>query len=305
MIGIEPANLAPSAEALFTQDRHPGGIFISGDLDPASGEALQTIASEHQLLIAIDEEGGRVQGIQNLHGRMISAREMADLSPQEIEAVATERAGFLRSYGINVDFAPVVDVESDKGHAVIGDRSFSQDPQVVIESAGAFAQGLRNVGVLPTLKHFPGHGSAIGDSHESVVSTDPLDTLESRDILPFAELVRLSSAVMVGHLRVPQLTGNLPATLSPEAYSYLRRDLAFDGLVVTDDLSRMQGARNFGTSAEIAVMALDAGADLVLFVAESDFDPVVDAIATRAEEDSDFKTKLDSAWRRVAAAANC
>ncbi len=118
---------------------------------------------------------------------------------------------------ITVDFAPVVDVTSDADDTVIGDRSFGDDPAKVTDYAGAYARGLRDAGVLPVLKHFPGHGHGSGDSHTAgAVTTPPLAELQNNDLVPYRTLTTQPPvAVMVGHLEVPGLTGADPASLSP------------------------------------------------------------------------------------------
>ena len=154
----------------------------------------------------------------------------------------------MRNLGITIDFAPVVDVTTESDDEVIGDRSFGSDPAQVTDFAGAYAQGLRDAGLLPVLKHFPGHGHASGDSHEGGVVTPPLADLQANDLVPYRTLTTQAPvAVMVGHMQVPGLTGSDPASLSPDAYGLLRSGNyggpPFDGLVFTDDLSSM-GAIN-------------------------------------------------------------
>ena len=127
---------------------------------------------------------------------------------------------------------------------MIGDRSFGSDPAQVVDFAGAYAQGLRDAGLLPVLKHFPGHGHASGDSHAGGVVTPPLADLQDNDLVPYRTLTTQAPvAVMVGHMQVPGLTGSDPASLSPAAYGLLRSGdyggPPFNGLVFTDDLSSM------------------------------------------------------------------
>lgn len=165
--------------------------------------------------------------------------------------------------GITVDFAPVVDVV-DAGtddDTVIGDRSFGSDPAKVTEYAGAYAQGLRDAGLLPVLKHFPGHGHGSGDSHTAgVVVTPPLTDLQDNDLVPYRTLVTQAPvAVMMGHLKVPGLTDD-PTSLSPAAVNLLRtgidyRGPTFDGVVFSDDLSSMAAITEHYTVAEASCAA--------------------------------------------------
>jgi beta-N-acetylhexosaminidase len=154
--------------------------------------------------------------------------------------LAAERGRKMRGLGVTVDFAPVVDVTSAPDDTVIGDRSFGADPKTVTDYAGAYAQGLRDAGLLPVLKHFPGHGHASGDPHKGGVVTPPLSDLQNNDLVPYRTLVAADPvAVMVGHLQVPELTGDDPATLSRAAVQLLRTGTgyngpAFDGPIFSD-----------------------------------------------------------------------
>jgi beta-N-acetylhexosaminidase len=177
------------------------------------------------LAVSVDEEGGRISQLSDVIGSALpSPRVMAQQStPDEVYRKALDRGRKMRSLGITIDFAPVVDVTAAPADTVIGDRSFSADPAVVTKYAGAYARGLRDAGVLPVLKHFPGHGHASGDSHLVSVVTPPLAELQKADLVPYRSLVAESPVgVMMGHMQVPGLTGSDPASLSPAAVSLLR-----------------------------------------------------------------------------------
>lgn len=247
-----------------------GGIFVSSAAAPAVADGSLAAATAHldpPPLVAVDEEGGRVQALRDTLGRIPSGREMAaTMSTDEIRALAEGHGRALRDHGITIDFAPVVDVSDTPDGHVIGDRSFGATPGEVTAAAGAFARGLADAGVIPTLKHFPGHGRASGDSHLQVVTTPPLDEL-GPDLAPYRELLPElpTAAVMVGHLLVPGLTGDELVTTSRAAVTGLLRDeLGFDGPVVTDDLGGMRGVLDLHSSTEAAVLSITAGVDLAL-----------------------------------------
>jgi beta-N-acetylhexosaminidase len=207
-----------------------------------------------------------VQRIDALDGDLPSARRMAKMPLEKVRGLAQKRGKALAARGVTVDFAPVVDVGDQPANTVIGDRSFSADPAVAARYAGAFADGLRAAGVLPVLKHFPGHGHASGDSHKGRVTTPPLDQLRANDLRPYAALLGTGpAAVMVGHLDVPGLTDGLPTSLTPAAYALLREDYRFDGLVVTDDLGAMKAVTGRFTLPDAVLRALSAGADAALW----------------------------------------
>lgn len=191
---------------------------------------------------------------------------------------------------MTVDYAPVVDVSSQPDNSVIGDRSYSADPDEVIAYAGAYAQGLRDAGVKPVIKHFPGHGSGSGDSHTGAVTTPPLDQLMQSDLIPFAALANTDVGVMVGHLDVPGLTApGEPASISPAAMALLRNGEGygappFTGPIFTDDLSGMAAITDrLGIVAAVEA-AVVAGADVALWLTTDDVPQVLDnlenAVAT-------------------------
>jgi beta-N-acetylhexosaminidase len=268
VVGVDAAD--PDAVVNTVRATRVGGIFISGNATALlRNQALARVqdVSRTPLAVSVDDEGGRVQRIDGLDGALPSARRMAARNtPEEVEELARARGKALAARGVTVDFAPVVDVGRQPASSVIGDRAFSDDPAVVVRYAGAFADGLRAAGVLPVLKHFPGHGHASGDSHKGRVTTPPLADLRATDLRPYAELLNAGPvAVMVGHLDVPGLTDGLPTSLTPATYQLLRDDYRFDGLVVTDDLGAMKAVTGTFALPEAVLKALAAGADQALW----------------------------------------
>ncbi|HEV7721139.1 MAG TPA: glycoside hydrolase family 3 N-terminal domain-containing protein [Iamia sp.] len=270
VIGVDPSGSAEAAAAV--EDEHVGGVFVGGNAtDLLTSGALTDLrlASPTGLLVAVDEEGGRVQRIEGLDGEVPSARTMAaTMTPDEVRALAERRGRVLAEHGVTVDLAPVVDVSDQPERTVIGDRSWSADPEVVVTYARAYAEGLLAAGVTPVLKHFPGHGAASGDTHEGAATTPPLDALRTRDLVPYERLLPelgRRAAVMLGHLDVPGLTEpDTPASLSPAAVGLLRTGYGFGGVVMTDDLASMASITSRMGPDEAAVRALAAGVDVVL-----------------------------------------
>ncbi len=306
MSGFGPGQL-DAANALLTSPEPPAGIFINADITSAAGSRLAGFQARQATLIAIDEEGGRVQRIEKVAGHLQSAAELAALADAAVKDAGDLRGRHLLANGINLDFGPVVDLRSPSSESVIGDRSFGSDPTQVIAKAGAFAAGLRSAGVIPTIKHFPGHGHSNGDSHKGTTETPPLEKLQSSDLQPFSDLAKApGTAVMMGHLTVPGLTlDGKPTSLSPEAYSLLRKDLGFDGLVVTDDLLGMAAVTNKYGAVQAGVLAISAGADLALFQTASQRTAVVDGIAAAVESGKLGVARLDDAVRHIRAALEC
>ena len=248
-----------------SRDRRIGGILLEGPVTPHVWRRiaeLQDFAGRIPLIFAVDEEGGRVQRLAGVLGRLPSAASQTQKSPPEIADQAADHARRMVELGFTMNFAPVVDVGGGEG---IGDRSFGDDPAIVTEYGMATVEGLSAGGVVPVVKHFPGHGGASADTHDELASTAPLAQLRARDLIPFAAVVgSTDAAVMVGHLNVPGLTGGLPASLSPAAVGGLLRDeLGHGGLVVTDSLV-MGAIRSRWSVSEAALLAITAGADLAL-----------------------------------------
>lgn len=307
MVGVDPRN-GSEAEALVGR-YGLGGIFIGGD---ATGIFVDGSLARLPSLtpvppfVAVDEEGGRVQRIDALAGPIPSARVMAQtMSPAQVHDLALQRGRALRELGVTMDAAPVVDVSSQSSGQVIGDRSFGDDPVVVSEYAAAFAAGLREAGVTPVLKHFPGHGHATGDSHRQAAVTPPLADLSTSDLVPYRNLLtEPQTAVMTGHLDVPGLTAaNEPASVSPSAVNdLLRTQLGYHGLVITDDLSQMVAITRSYSVPEAALRALIAGSDMALFLASAQLPGVlsqlVDAVASHRLDEA----QVNASVQRVLAA---
>ena len=189
---------------------------------------------------------------------------------------------------------------------MIGDRSFGSDPAKVTEYAGAYARGLRDAGILPVLKHFPGHGHGSGDSHTGAVTTPPLADLMNDDLVPYRTLTTAAPvAVMVGHLEVPGLTGTDPASLSPAAYALLRSGgyggPPFNGLVFTDDISSMAAInQRYGVS-EASLKAFQAGADVALWTTTDEVPAVLDRLEQAVAAGELNIATVDASLQRVAA----
>jgi beta-N-acetylhexosaminidase len=287
MVGIKDADDARAVVANY----HVGGIFIGSwtDLSMLTNGALTDIARTAgplPLAVSVDEEGGRVSRLKSLIGPTPSPKELAQSqTAQYVHDLALERGRQMHGLGITVDFAPVVDVVSGApDDSVIGNRSFGSDPNVVTAYAGAYAQGLRDAGLLPVLKHFPGHGHGSGDSHKGGVTTPPLSELETNDLVPYRTLVTASPVgVMVGHLQVPGLTGDDPASLSPAAMQLLRTGTgyggpAFEGPIFSDDLSSMAAISDKYDVTEAVLKTLQAGTDVALWVTTDQVPAVLDRL---------------------------
>jgi beta-N-acetylhexosaminidase len=248
------------------------GPNVVGDT-PALSAALRSAAAAEPV-IAIDEEGGDVTRVAYAEGSpypgnaALGVVDDAALTQDVYAAIG----GDLARLGINLDLAPCADVLVPGGSAVVGTRSFGSDPDLVARHVTAAVAGLQGAGVAACAKHFPGHGSTASDSHLALATvTGTMADLRARDLPPFAAAIAGgTAAVMPGHLRVPELTGELPATLSSAAVSgLLRGELGFDGAVICDALEMKAASGIFGIP-EAAVLAVRAGVDLLCLGRDTD-----------------------------------
>jgi beta-N-acetylhexosaminidase len=309
MVGVRNGDDAKAVVSTY----HVGGIFIGSwtDLSIFDGPLADIARGSGKLPLAVsvDEEGGRVSRLKKRIGESPSPKELAATqTPQQVHDVALGRGQAMKKLGITVDFAPVVDVVGPDvaDDTVIGDRSFGTDPKKVTDYAGAYAQGLRDAGLLPVLKHFPGHGHGSGDSHKGGVVTPPLAELQDSDLVPYRTLLKDSPvAAMVGHLQVPDLTGDDPASLSPKAVELLRSGMgyggpAFDGPIFSDDLSSMAAISDRFGVAEAVLKSLQAGVDVALWVTTDEVPAVLDRL-TKALNAGELKmTDVDASIVRLA-----
>ena len=258
-------------------------------------------------VIAIDEEGGDVTRVTYWSGSLypgnaaLGAIDDPGLTEHVHRAIGTD----LATLGINVDLAPCVDVLDEAENPAIGTRSFGADPALVSRHAAAAVLGLQAAGVAATAKHFPGHGSTRSDTHEVVASiSGDLAEVWRRDLPPFqAAIAAGTAAIMPGHLRLPELTGELPASLSPTAMTgLLRGQLGFSGVIISDALEMRAVSARYGIP-EAAVMAIIAGVDLLCLgrdTSEDVYHSIVAALSEAARSGRLPARRLEDAADRVA-----
>lgn len=303
MVGADPGGTADAAR--LVERAHVGGIFIGGNATGLlTSGTLPGLRGPSGIapFVAVDEEGGRVQRIDAIAGDAPSARTLGrTASLAQIRSLAATRGRAMVRLGITVDFAPVLDVSDQPDGEVIGDRSFGATPAVVVRNARAYAEGLRDAGIVPVFKHFPGHGHATGDSHKGTSTTPPLAQL-APDLAPYRVLLDEPGpgAVMVGHLVVPGLTDGLPASLSPAAIEgLLRRDLGWSGLVFTDELGGMAAVSARWGAPEAVRRALAAGADVALVASPDRLDAILDGLERAVADGSLPQARATEALRHV------
>ena len=261
-------------------------------------------ASRHGLIVSTDEEGGDVQRLRSLATLASQRRVSQELDPAGAADLIADHGEIVRSVGVDMVLGPVIDVEPNLGEVPLQpSRFFDGDPRLVADYAAAYLEGWDRAGLLATLKHYPGHGAASGDTHITAGVTPSLDDLREFDLQPYRDLAAraaaVDAAVMIGHLTVPGLTDDVPATRSPAAVEYLRTELGYrDALLITDAL----GMAAVGLpEPEAAVLALAAGIDVVLFTMTSQTDEVIDALEQAVIDGRIDADHVDRAARHVMA----
>ena len=286
-VGCTPAMM----EAL--QQYPVGGIIMFGENIESPDQIrkfntdLQACA-EIPLFLCIDEEGGLVARLANHKAfDLPKYRSAASVGKSGDPSKALEMGrtigSYLKEYGFNVDFAPVADVNTNPKNTIIGSRAFSSKPETAAQMAAAMAEGLREEGIIPTFKHFPGHGDTAEDSHDALaVSRKTAEELAECEWIPF-ESATENDMIMMGHIALPGiLPDRTPATMAPEIVTdVLKNQLGFQGLVITDSLEMGAITAQY-TSDKAALYALKAGCDIILMPAnlETAFEAVVEACET-------------------------
>lgn len=256
------------------------------------------------IFLGVDEEGGKVARVADALN-LDNVGPMADIGAAgDVQAAYTANAAignYLASYGFNVDFAPVADVLTNADNTVIGDRAFSADPQVASQMVANAVSGLQSANVSACLKHFPGHGDTAGDSHTGAASTERTkEEMQAAEFLPFAAGIEAGSdMVMVGHISAPALTDgdNIPASLSADIITgILRNELGYNGIVITDALN-MAAVTDYYESDVAAIMALKAGADMVLM--PENFEQAYEGVLNAVWDGTISEERVNDSLKRI------
>jgi len=307
------AGARPPAElgAAFAAGERAGVVIFRRNVEPGlSGlgglqRACASFASSSPVglppLVAIDEEGGRVARLGPPALRLPPMRRLGELGDVGlIERVAAAVARELACLGVTTNFGPVVDVDTNPDNPIIGDRSFGREPDAVVERAAAYLRGLRAGGVAGCLKHYPGHGDTLLDSHLALPTVShPRARLDAVELVPFQRLAAQADSMMTAHVVYPALDADRPATLSRAiASDLLRRELGFRGVLFSDDLE-MQAIAGHGSVGASAVAAVRAGCDLLLVCSRPEMQAeVAGALLDAAEADDAFASRCREAARR-------
>ncbi len=304
IVGIEENSVNERLKERFSQYPFGGVILferniIREDWLREFNHDLQSFVSpEFPLFICIDEEGGNMT---RLPGEIFpAAAEMAELNEHEVFLIGQAVGKKLKNYGINMNLAPVLDINLDSRNVVIGKRSFGGDPVVVSNYGIAFYQGLSDSGVLAVGKHYPGHGSTLVDSHLAMPILDKnKEQLYSFELIPFIRAVEAKiPVIMTAHLVVSGVDSK-PATMSKKLIDILRNEIGFDGVIISDDLEMAALTENYDWP-EIIMESFSAGVDLLLICHSPDLQTEAVHILEEAyNEGLITDERLNSSLRRV------
>lgn len=272
MIGFDGTRMTRALE-LFLKETGAGGVILFARNYERPRQLRRLIdalcdAAGRRLVVAVDQEGGRVARFHRPFTALPPMRALgrADVDAKRAEAVGALLGEELRAVGVTLDFAPVLDVDTNRANPVIGDRAFSHDPQRVAELGAAFVRGMQGAGIAACGKHFPGHGDTDLDSHKALpLLPHTRGRFEACELVPFRAAIDTGvAAMMTAHLAIPNLDAEWPATFSHRITTeLLREELGFDGCVFTDDLT-MAGIAGVVPMHEVAWRAIAAGADVAL-----------------------------------------
>lgn len=273
--GVEGTKLDERAQTLITR-HYAGGFILYKDNIVSTEQTLELLNGLKEtnrktggvpLFLSVDHEGGKVNRLPSEFKGLPSSREIAASgSKSRAQAIGKVMAEELRAFGFNLSYAPVLDIDSNPKNPVIGPRSFGSTAKIVETYGVAEMIGLQKGGMVPVVKHFPGHGDTGVDSHlELPVVHKSMKELRQLELMPFsAAVAQGADAVMAAHILLPELDQDYPATLSPAIIGgLLRKELGFNGVVITDDMTMGAIIKHYSLG-EAAVQAVKAGCDVVL-----------------------------------------
>lgn len=284
-----------------------GVIFFTKDIQ--SQNQFKNLISEIKLeskiapFLSIDQEGGRVERTENIHNskKYLSAKYAFEKGLDFLKSQTAEIASELKDYGINLNFAPCIDTNTNPKNPIIGERAFSSSPDEVIVGESVVSKVYRQKGILPSVKHFPGHGDANADSHLSLPKIDlSLPDMEQTHIKPFkAAIDNGIEMIMVAHLHCTCFEKEpIPTSLSKNAISYLRNTLNFDGVAISDDMV-MKGVADFG-DVEACEMGIRAGLNMFIYrYSDEKTINIIEKIYQKAIIDEELRGKIEESYLKI------
>ncbi|WP_347815201.1 beta-N-acetylhexosaminidase [Rossellomorea sp. DA94] len=308
--GVNGTQMDEPTKNLIQKHKVGGFIFFSDHLKGPE----QTVQFLNQLkeanadnplplLLSVDEEGGNVTRLPGRLEHFPTNQKIGNANDPDVSyEVGTTLGKGLKEFGFNLDFAPVLDVNSNPNNPIIGDRSFSPDPDIVSELGIQTMKGIQSQNILSSIKHFPGHGDTSVDSHLALpVVNKSLQELESLELIPFKRAIDDGAdLVMVAHILLPELDDTYPSSLSEAIVTdLLRKKLNFKGVVITDDMTMKAVADNYGMG-EAAVLSVKAGSDLILIAHDAQKAvTAMEALKSAVKNGEISEERIDESVKRI------
>lgn len=310
MVGLDGTTMPTQAKEMIEQYRVGGFILYKQNMTDASQilKLLNQLKAANQtnaipLWLSLDQEGGKVSRMPSDFAKLPSAAQIGQANDLEYSYQIGQALGEeIHSLGFNMNFAPVLDINSNPNNPVIGSRAFGSNPETVITHGLAMMRAIRSRQVAAVVKHFPGHGDTFVDSHFDLpVVNKSRKELEAFELLPFVKAIQQEAdAIMIAHLLIPQVDDTYPSSLSKKLITnLLREDLGYDGVVITDDMT-MGGITKKFDIGEAAVKSIQAGSDIILVGHEYDKQlAVLKAIRKSVQARTITKEMLDQSVYRI------
>ncbi|UKS57221.1 beta-N-acetylhexosaminidase [Exiguobacterium acetylicum] len=306
-IGVAGTELSAADRQLLRTHAIGGVLLLGGNITSEEQlltftRAIQETNQKPYAFVGIDEEGGRVSRVPDQRLRLPTSQRMAQgADAAKMEDVGRTLGHVSQYYGFNMDFAPVLDVNSNPNNPIIGDRALSADPKTVATFGTALMHGMQETGTIPVVKHFPGHGNTSVDSHVGLPKvTASKEELKRTELLPFQEAIQEGAEmVMVAHILYPAYDDQNPSSLSkPILTDLLRQQLGFKGVIITDDLVMGAITQQYGL-AEAARQSLVNGADMAMFSDAGAYTKVHAEVMQAIKEETLTTEMLDAKVMRI------
>ncbi|KPU44769.1 beta-hexosaminidase precursor [Oxobacter pfennigii] len=272
--GVDGYSISNTTVKLI-EDYHVGGFIILGEnvkstnqlLDMVNSLKARNAANKIPLFLSIDQEGGRIDRMPADFKRLPANKAIGAVGSEEFSYnIGKIISQELNAFGFNMDFAPVLDINSNPKNPIIGDRSFGGSADIVTILGIQTMKGIGSGGIIPVVKHFPGHGDTLVDSHVGLPAVyNDIERLKSFELVPFTQAVKDEvDAVMVAHILLPEIDPQYPSSMSKIIITdILRKDLNFDGVVITDDMTMGAITKNYDIG-DASVKSVSAGSDIIL-----------------------------------------
>lgn len=310
IVGFDGYTVDDNTRAMIESYNVGGFILFSRNVESSKQlldllNSLKSINSTNKvpLFLSVDEEGGRVSRMPAEFKDLPTAKTIGKVNNSDFSRkIGSILAGEIKAFGFNMDFAPVLDINSNPNNPVIGDRSFGSNAQIVSKLGVQIMKGIRADGVIPVVKHFPGHGDTSVDSHVGLPSVNnSMESLKGFELVPFNDAIKNGAdAVMIAHILLNKVDPQNPASLSKTVITdLLRKQMDFNGVIITDDMTMGAITKNYNIS-DAAIKAVNAGSDVVLVCHGYDNEvAVIDALTKAVKDGNITQEQIDKSIYRI------